>query len=163
MHTYFYSFLLALVFLQPGAVLSQEKSSFDYALSPGIAYQGQPFYELNLLVGRYESGLSGNAFLGARIGMETNFANGDACVFAPKVGIEFSGMLICFRGTVLTYINGPHTQLRLLPEIGISLFCFANLTYGYAFPVSKSDHFDVSGHRIALSFNLNRDILYTVF
>jgi hypothetical protein len=151
---HFYRFFLLLVFLRTGGIFSQVKQSFDYVLSPGIAYQGQPIYELNLLVGRYEEAPCWSSLAGVRIGTETTFGSGNKFLIAPKAGFEVSSMIICFRGTALTYINGRHAQLRLLPEIGISIASYANLTYGYAFAVTRSDLFDIPGHRIALSFNL---------
>jgi hypothetical protein len=141
-------------------VAVQKKRPLDIAISPGVAYQeGQFLGELNVLAGRYESSMcGGNSFAGVRIGAETNFARGNEFLFAPKVGVEASGLIFCFRATALTYISGRHAQLRFLPEIGISVFCFANLTYGYSFALTQSDFIDLPGHRFTLSFNLNGDL-----
>ena len=147
-------------------VYGQEKEKrepFDFAISPGVACQGQFFGELNLLGGRYVSEMTGNAFPGVRLGVESNFRSKDELIIAPKIGFEISGMVICLRGTALTYFQGPYVQVRLLPEAGISLLGFANLTYGYSFPLNNSDKFDLQGHRFALSFNLNRDVIDDTF
>ena len=130
----------------------------DLALSPGIVYQGEPVYELNLLAGRYVSEMSGNAFPGVRLGVETNFRQGNEWYFAPKAGFELSGMIICFRGTAMACVQRSDIQFRLVPEIGVSLAGLVNLTYGYAFAFNRPDGFDLPRHRIALSLNLNRDV-----
>jgi hypothetical protein len=143
--------------------LAQEKKRPDFALSPGIVFQNQTFGEINILVGRYESSTGGNAFGGIRVGLESNLKTKEEHIYAPKIGVELSGMLMCIRGTVLSYINADTVQLRLLPEAGFSYLGFANLTYGYNFQLSKADIAGISKHRIALSININRDLISDAF
>lgn len=135
----------------------------NIALSPGILFQKQAFGELNLLVGRYSSETGGNAFAGVRLGAETNFRNGSENIWAPKVGVELSGMVICMRATTLYYISGTTTQWRFLPEIGISFLGFANLTYGYNFKLSGDPINGIINHRVCLSINLNPQLMRDVF
>lgn len=130
----------------------------DPALSPGIVYQGEPVYELNFLAGRYISEMGGNAFPGVRLGVETNFRQGSDGYFAPKAGFELSGMIICLRGTAMACVQRSGIQFRLVPEIGVSLAGFVNLTYGYAFALNRPEGFGLAHHRVALSLNLNRDV-----
>ena len=135
----------------------------NIALSPGVIFQKQTFGELNLLVGRYSSETGGNAFAGVRLGAETNFRNGSENIWAPKVGVELSGMVICMRATTLYYISGPDTQWRFLPELGISFLGFANLTYGYNFKLSGDPIDGIINHRVCLSINLNPALMRDVF
>ena len=135
----------------------------NIALSPGIVFQKQTFGELNLLIGRYSSETGGNAFGGIRLGAETNFRSGNENIWAPKVGAELSGMVICMRATTLYYISGPNIQWRFLPEIGISFLGFANLTYGYNFKLSGDPIDGIINHRVCLSINLNPELMRDVF
>lgn len=138
---------------------SQKNNRVDFALSPGIIYQGQWTGEINVLAGRYESELGGNAFCGMRFGVESNFKTGNDLLFAPKIGVELSGMFICLRGTFLSYVSRQDLQFRFLPEIGISFLGFANLTYGYAIPLNNPHAIDLSRHRVTLSLNLNKRVI----
>lgn len=139
-------------------------SKVDFAFSPGFIYQGQPAAEINVLAGHYESGMcAGNAFSGVRFGLETNFKSGSEHLFAPKIGVEISGMFLCMRATLLSYVSSRDIQFRFLPEIGISFLGLANLTYGYAFPLNNPQAIDLSRHRITLSINLNGKLFYDAF
>ncbi len=135
----------------------------NLALSPGVVFQKQTFGELNLLIGRYESSMSGNAFGGVRLGAETNFRKGTENIWAPKIGVELSGMVICARGTMLYYIADANRQLCFLPELGISFLGFANLTYGYNFKLSAGTIDGIVRHRVCLSLNLNPQLMGDAF
>jgi hypothetical protein len=157
-------FILTISILSYNSTIAQEKKKWpDFAISPGVIFQRQTFGELNILIGRYESSTGGNAFGGVRIGAESNFKNWNDHIFAPKIGVELSGMVICMRATALTYFHNGDTQFRLLPELGISFLGFANLTYGYNFNLSKVDINGISNHRVCLSINLNRDLINDAF
>jgi hypothetical protein len=146
------------------SIFAQEKKKWpDIAISPGIIAQRQAFGELNVLIGRYESSTGGNAFGGVRIGAESNFKSGSDQIFAPKIGVELSGLIVCMRATALTYFYNGDVQFRLLPELGISFLGFANLTYGYNFNLSKVEINGISNHRICLSINLNRNLINDAF
>ena len=157
-------FILIISTLVCNPTFAQEKKKWpDFAISPGVIYQRQTFGELNILIGRYESSTGGNAFGGVRIGAESNFKSGNGQIFAPKIGVELSGMVLCIRATAWTYFYNGDTQFRLLPELGISFLGFANLTYGYNFNLSKTEINGISNHRICLSINLNRDLISDAF
>jgi hypothetical protein len=157
-------FILIISTLVCNSTFAQEKKKLpDFAISPGVIFQRQTFGELNVLIGRYESSTGGNAFGGVRIGAESNFKSDNDHIFAPKIGVELSGMFICMRATALTYFYNGETQFRLLPELGISFLGFANLTYGYNFNLSKNELIGISNHRVCLSFNLNRDLIRDAF
>lgn len=135
----------------------------NIALSPGVIFQKQTFGEINLLIGRYESEMSGNAFGGVRLGAETNFQKGNEHIWASKIGVEFSGMVFCLRATTLCYMSGLNSQWRFLPEIGISFLGFANLTYGYNFKLTGDPINGIINHRVCLSLNLNPWLMGDVF
>lgn len=134
-----------------------------FAISPGVILQRQTFGELNVIIGRYTSLFGLNNFEGVRFGVESNFKNGNDHIFAPKIGYEATGMLLCMRATALTYFHNGNTQFRLLPELGFCIRGFANLTYGYNFNLSKVDINGICNHRVCLSINLNRTLILNAF
>lgn len=128
-----------------------------YILSPGISYQRQLMPELNLMLAKSVIEHGGNAIWGPRIGIESNFSKKDLIVGA-KLGYELAGMVLCFRGTTISYFNQNKIDLRILPEAGISLFGALNLTYGYNIPLLDYRIPGISNHRIALTANLDFDL-----
>jgi hypothetical protein len=146
------------------SIIAQEKKKWiDFAISPGIIFQKQTFGELNFLIGEYKNAHGGNTFQGIRIGVESNLKGGYDHIFAPKVGIELSAMIFCTRASILTYFYNYGMQFRFIPELGISYFSFANLTYGYSFSFSKNEINGIIKHRVCLSINLNRNFISGAF
>lgn len=139
-----------------------ETSRYKLILSPGISLQNGAFAELNLMYAQTASNHSGLGIRGARLGMETNFSSGDY-VFATKLGYEISALCFCLRASAATYIDRSRSaDLRLLPEIGLSFFGLASLTYGYGFPILEHES-SVGRNRVALTFNLSRDLWKDIF
>ena len=130
-------------------------------LSPGVSLQGNGniYAELNLMLAKLESGgpCNPSALTGPRIGIETNFRN-DHFVYAPKIGWEASGLLFCFRGNAVTYIDKGKVDLRILPEIGLSLLSGINLIYGYNIPLLDYRTTATTRHRLTLTVNLDFDL-----
>lgn len=126
-------------------------------LSPGVSYQRQFMPELNLMLAKISIEQGGDAVWGPRIGMESNFNKNDFIV-GTKIGYELSGMVVCFRGNAISYFHQGKTDLRLLPEVGLSLFGAVNLTYGYSIPLLDYRISSISNHRLTLTVNLNRDL-----
>jgi hypothetical protein len=152
MKHYYFLFLLMLSSSSFGQT-KKERSDYRLILSPGLSFQGQVFGELNLMYAKMENGGPCNppVIYGLRLGVETNF-NKDHFVYAPKIGYELNG-LISFRGNIITYIDNGHTDLRILPEIGIG-FIYFSLNYGYSIPILDFRTPDISRSRISLTFNL---------
>jgi hypothetical protein len=132
----------------------------DIAISPGFIDQYQKFGDINLSIGRYEKGPDGGAFGGVRLGMETNLKKGDELMYAPKIGLELFSSFVCIRLSTLYYTRGTVHQVRLLPEVGTSLWGVANLTVGYGFELTKSNLAYYAGNtRISLCINLQKDLI----
>lgn len=137
-----------------------EKTPISFILTPGISLQTQTFMELNLTFAKIECGpCNGCSIAGPMIGIESNL-NQDHWIYAPKIGFQAAALLMTFRGSVINYIDKGHTDLRILPEIGIGLMGAINLTYGYNIPLLKFEIPTISRHRISLTINLARQIWY---
>ncbi|GAA4307915.1 hypothetical protein [Nibribacter koreensis] len=121
-------------------------------VSPGIAYQGQVFGEVNLFYADVYLG-HGYGFLGPRLGLEANFRK-DRFIYAPKIGFELSGMLIALRTSAVGYVDDTKLDLRILPEAGFDFF-FGSLTYGYNIPVLSYKSSEVKNHKISLSARIH--------
>jgi|GEM_PF-3505390 len=134
---------------------SQRKASRErhFILAPGIVVQKQFYGELNLLYTKIDcSPYFPCAMYGPFAGIESNF-NRD-WVYGFKAGYQFACAFLSLRASAVTYIDNAHTDLRLLPEIGISCFGFVNLNYGYSIPMLGFESDQLSRHRLSLVVNL---------
>ena len=149
----FFGLLTSLSFCQ----VTPEKPPMKLIMSPGLIYQGQFLGELNLMLSRLDMTAGGSAIWGPRIGLESSFRS-DNYMIAPKIGYEFSGLLFCLRANALSYFQNGDIDLRILPEIGLSLSGAMNLCYGYNIHIYKDKINDVSNHRISLTINMDFDL-----
>ena len=100
----------------------------------------------------------GAAIWGPRFGFESSLTSKDY-IFAPKIGYEISGLMICLRGNALAYLQNKRSDFRLLPEAGLSLSGVINLTYGYNLHIYGDKIRDITNHKFSLLINLNYDLL----
>ncbi len=128
-------------------------------VSPALNYQGQWFGELNLMLSSFESGGPCNppVLYGPRIGVEANFSK-NRFIYAPKIGYEFNALLIAVRGNVVSYIDNDQIDLRILPEIGLSMLGGVNIMYGYNIPTLNFRSPEINKHRISFTINLDPDL-----
>jgi hypothetical protein len=165
---YFVSILCTFCFFTKSKVTfcqsieENKNSKKQFILSPGISLQKSFFAELNLtfankslLENFSETGTS--LIIGPRIGLELGNINNRTFI-APKIGYEVSGMFFCLRGNLVYYIENGNNDLRILPEIGISYLGFANLTYGYGFPITKNKIEVINNSNVRLTFNLSKKL-----
>lgn len=150
--------LLALLLAAPFSGAAQKK----LILSPGVSYQKQLFAELSVMYAETAMNHSGFGIYGPKLGVEVNF-DPDNFIVAPKLGFEVDVLILSLRANIVSYIGSGNVDLRLLPELGLSFFGLANLSYGYGIPVLKHEFGDVSRHRVTLTFNLSRDLWRDLF
>ena len=131
-------------------------------LSSGVSYQKQLFGEFSIMLSETAMNHMGLGIYGPKLGVEMNFKPNDF-IYAPKLGFEVSVLFFSVQSSIVGYIENGNTDLRLLPEIGFSFFGLANLTYGYGIPILNYKVEDVSRHRVALTFNLSRDLWKDIF
>lgn len=134
------------------------KRSKGLIFAPAISYQNHFFGELNVMYASLHIDDCNNVSLwGPKIGVAFNFDRSH-WVYAPKLTYEYTGLLFTYRISALGYIDGGKTDLRLLPELGASLWSVATLTYGFQFPLLTYRTGVLSPHRLALTFNLNKKL-----
>ena len=127
-------------------------------LSPGISYQGQTMGELNLMYSKTEIDVcNGSAIWGPRIGIESNFSAGHF-LYAPKTGYEVAVTFFALRGSMIGFVDNGNVDLRLLPEIGLSLFGTLNVMYGHQFPLLHFRAYEITRNRITLTLNLDFEL-----
>ncbi len=136
---------------------TDDRLSKKVILSPGLIYQGELLGEINLMFSKLEMTTGGAAIWGPRVGIESSFTNNNYLI-APKIGYEFSGLIFCVRGNLLSYFQDKEVDLRFLPEIGLSLSGAMNLCYGYNIHIIADKINDISNHRISLTINLDLDL-----
>ncbi len=150
-------FIIAVILIGTASVFAQNTSN-DYerrfVFSIGGAYQRNFFGEVNLMYSSIEQSMGGVATWGPRVGFETNFSKTDF-IYAPKIGYEVNLILFALRASVISYFDNGKTDLRLLPEIGITLFGLIDLTYGYNIPLLNYESSKIGRNRITLSINFD--------
>lgn len=153
------SVLFCLITAQPVLGQFHRKEYKDRLIisSPGIVFQGQTYVDINFLYSKYDEGHGNVVIWGPRIGMELKL-NSTHFVYAPKIGYELAGFPIILRGSAITYIDNGQTDLRLVPEAGLSFFGLINLTYGYNFQTLSFRTSEISNHRFGLTINLDFDV-----
>jgi hypothetical protein len=124
-----------------------------FLFSPGVSYQGQLFGEVNLMYSEILMSHGVGAIWGPRVGIEANFKQ-DNFIYAPKIGYELSATFFVLRANMVSYIDKNKVDLRILPEAGISLLGYFNLTYGYGIPTLNFENPEVTRHRFTLTANL---------
>ena len=72
-----------------------------------------------------------------------------------NAGYEFVGYFMIFLGRINLngYSDFSRNQYTLLPEIGLTLLVFLNLTYGYNFNLSQEDFYQISGHYVGIDIH----------
>ena len=157
-------FVFSLSNAQSGETQKRVKRNVQYkefAFSPGIIVQHETFLEFNVMLGEVtvENGKFPIIGIeGFRLGVETNLRDRQNHTIAPKLGYEFSMTLFSLRLSAVNYFQNGNSEFRILPEIGISMGGWANLTYGYGIPFNNGNLDNVSHHRVGLSFNFNKKL-----
>jgi hypothetical protein len=137
--------------------LKHDGNSKHFILAPGLVAQKQLYGELNLLYTKIDcSPYFPCAIYGPFVGIESNF-NRD-WIYGAKAGYQFACAFLSIRASAVTYFDNAHTDLRLLPEIGISFFGIANLNYGYSIPMLEFESDKLSRHRLSLVVNPAREL-----
>lgn len=161
MKKYYVLFFLFLSILVSSQKINLKK--YDYTFSPELIYQKDFFGGINLAIGNIVINKTMIGISGMRIGIESNFKTHSDFIIAPKIGYEIAATFITLRLTGINYFQNGETQLRILPEIGITAGGYINLTYGYNIRISSSHINDISNHRLCLSFNLNKKLKKEIF
>lgn len=150
--------LLLLFIALSFSCLAQKKLIF----SPGVSYQKDFFGELSIMYAETAMNHTGLGIYGPKVGVEVNFDSKNF-IYAPKLGFEVDVLFFSLRASAVSYIDKGDVDLRILPEVGLSFFGLANLTYGYSIPTLNYRAHDVSRHRVTLTFNLSRDLWKDIF
>ncbi|MEJ7644595.1 MAG: hypothetical protein WKF87_08360 [Chryseolinea sp.] len=92
------------------------------------------------------------------------FIDDSNLLLGPKIGYEITAGLVGVAADFTYFIDhnyngegGNRQAFMVTPKIGLSIFGFANLFYGYSIPLSEESISTISRHRFSLGFNINRD------
>ncbi|MBK8806541.1 MAG: hypothetical protein IPO21_07825 [Bacteroidales bacterium] len=127
-------------------------------LKPALMYTDKRF-GVELCIGLQDY-VNGRGFLnfeehyfGPYLGSELHFEK-DNLIWAPKIGIDYSGILFGWRANALLAIDDDRYSLIVRPEIGIS---FINLvfSFGYSIPIT-TPHIIDSGFSFSVLFNIGK-------
>lgn len=95
-----------------------------------------------------ELGLNG----GFKVGSEFSF--GENFFIGPKIGFEMNFAVISTKLNIINYTDFKKYDPRITPEIGLSIWGYVNLTYGYNIKLLKNNIDNVPTNRLSLSFNI---------
>lgn len=134
---------------------AQDLLGYKPALSVGYAYTEGHFVQVGAIFGKNYGnihvpsyGFGGGVELGA---IDGKFALGS------KAFAEYNLFLATIRLGMINYTWRKQNDLRLLPEVGLTAFGYASITYGYTVPFKENDISEIGRHRFALTINLFRD------
>ncbi len=104
-----------------------------------------------------EGGINYGPSVGVEVG-GYNGPNGATVLVAPKLSYEAQVLLVGGRLDLAYYLAdiGPRVvgDLRLTPQIGLSLLAVLNVYYGYALPVLGPEIGPLGRHRLSIYINL---------
>jgi hypothetical protein len=122
---------------------------FDYI----IGYQRQHYnvVELGVAIAEREDGLK--IYKNFHICGELLFGPSEPSLFGIKTGIDFTYVIFNFSGQASYYFNGNDKAFLLRPELGFSIFGFADLTYGYSVFI-KRENLNMVNNVISFRFKI---------
>ena len=132
-------------------------SQYHLIYSGGISYQKQLVGEAGLMYGYSENGGPCNppiGPLGIKFSYEFNFES-HHCFVAPKISYQCDLALIGIRISLIDYTNHIYNDYKFTPELGITLFGYLDLFYGYNIPLTKDKIENIGTNRITMTINLN--------
>ena len=133
---------------------------FYLLVEPDIIFPKQIVGNINILLGFdkiLEKNIEGLILHGPIIGFETNFIPNDY-IYGIKMGyfldyVHFFGL--SFRLNSIAYKNSVNQwDIRIQPEIGLTMFGVLGVTYGYNFALLKTANKGIGHHRVSVFFRI---------
>ena len=139
--------------------LASHEAQGQWALRGGYTYQYSSFAEVG--VGLITKTIKpSHDFITLRIPERTNsiflsseFNFASDFVLGGKLGYEIAWVRwapITARLSYAYYTDFTNQDMRVIPELGINLFGFLHLTYGYNIPLQNEEFNSISRNRISL-------------
>jgi hypothetical protein len=130
--------------------------AIDYVVSPELISQKRLFTAINIGIetrlSKMTSGMIHNADL-YEIGYEKSVSDDASGI---KIGYEHFGSygLDTIRVNLIYHAADGKSELRIAPEIGLSLFTYLSLSYGYGFHIGKDKIDKIDASRFAFRINI---------
>jgi hypothetical protein len=131
---------------------------FVIFVEPEIIFPKQIFANINFVLHfPVKSNFEVAIWHGPVLGFETNFIPNDY-IYGIKAGYSFdlahfTGLT--FRLYSIMYNNVNQWDIRIQPEIGLSMFGVLGVTYGYNFPLLETVNKGIGNHRITLFYKID--------
>jgi len=132
---------------------------FYFIIEPNIIFPEQITGSINFLLSFNENvkgNIDGVILHGPVLGFETNFMPYDYA-YGIKIGYHFDFVHflgICFRVNSIMYNDNEKWDIRIQPEIGISILGQLGITYGYNFSLFENKNNVIGNHRIILFYRI---------
>jgi hypothetical protein len=126
--------------------------------SSGFSFQKQFMGEVGVIYGYVINGsCSPGGLMGWKLASEFNFS-GKNFIIGPKIRAELDFALFGTRLSIVDYTDFTYHDIKLLPELGLSLIGSANLFYGYNFSLTNRRIPNIGTHRLSLTVNFNKEL-----
>ena len=132
--------------------VSNGKLPISLVYTVGLSKQKSLLGEFDLTFAKIDNGKY--KLWGPFLGVETNF-NFNNWILGPKAGFEYGTSFFILRGSFINYFDKEGSDLRMLPEAGISLLGILNFTYGYSIPLTNFESNKLGNHRIGFFISLS--------
>lgn len=120
----------------------------------GVSRQSETFLDVNLNLYSVDTNqIKLMLFKGFRLGVESNLKS-ENFIWGPKVGYEVAGTTV-LRLSAVNYFDKGNVDVRLLPEVGLSICGTVSILYGYNIPLNDYQSSNVGYHKFSLCILLD--------
>jgi hypothetical protein len=134
--------------------INQDKRHF--ILSTGFVYDERFWGDIGIVYAKTNNtDLLKLGLAGYRLGTEFTFAH-DKFLLGPKISAEVDFWFFGMRMNIIDYTDFTYHDLKLTPEIGLTLDGQIDIFYGYNISLSESNIPYVGDHRLTVTLNFDR-------
>lgn len=125
----------------------------------GCSYQNEFLAEAGLMYGwSAKTGpCNPGGMAGIKLASEFNFSPNNFYI-APKISAQADLIFLALRVNIIDYTDFTHHDIKITPEIGITLLGHMDIMYGYNIPTAISTIPNISTHRVTLTFNFDDNL-----
>lgn len=152
----FLSLTILLLTLSTRTYSQKPLDKYRHRLAPslGLSRQSETFLDLNLNLYSLDTNqIKLILFKGFRLGVESNL-KADNFVWGPKIGYEAAGTTV-LRLSAVSYLDKANVDIRLLPEIGLSICGTISILYGYNIPLNDYQSSNIGYHKFSVCILLD--------
>lgn len=122
-----------------------------YVPKVGYSYQKGYYLEVGVIRGFIAESHGPNlGVIGPFISTDINTQN---LILGPKLGFEFSFLLLSGKVSSIAYTDFKKVDLRFTPEIGLTLLGYLTICWGYNLKLNSNSFDDVGSNKFSININ----------